>query len=455
MVELQTRSDELRTSFISHSSIQVRWRGINLLCDPWLSGTVFNDSWELQPAPDLNQVDVEGLTHLWISHEHPDHFHLPSLRWIADQIDPASVAVLSQEWNSEKLFSAMRDLGFRKFIPMPHLKSIEIADGFDVFVYAHKQLDSALGVLIDGEPALLNINDTELSVRDREILRSTHGEFPLLFNQFSIGGYDGNPDLSRVEAMAAHMLDKLVTDHQALGAEITVPFASFVQFNRPDNAHLNAFHNTALQAVEHLEASACHARLLRPTSAPMNFDEIKGSDDRAWYRDWYESADQPLTPIESVTFHTCQQAFAQRSTAWKSRTNRLVFSRLSPVSVWIDDLQHAAVLDFARCELTSEPGLTADSCELVINSQPLWFTFATPFGLQTLGVSGRYRFNRYPPSWRWVRLISSLSNADIHLGLRSLLRPQFLRMVASRAASLPGQLRQQAARVTSSGSVPA
>lgn len=448
-------SAELRTSFIGHSCIQIRWGEINLLCDPWLSGTVFNNSWELQPPPDLTRVDLEGLTHLWISHEHPDHFHLPSLEWIADQVDASTVTVLTQQWNSGKIFDALATLGFRKFQPMTHMKPIALAPGFEAVVYAHKQLDSALGVLIDGEAQLLNINDTELSPSDRSALRTAFGPFPLLFNQFSIGGYDGHPDDERIEAMAAHMLEKLVVDHRALGADITVPFASFVRFNRPDNAHLNAFHNTALEAVDHLESHGCAARVLRSTSPAMSFAEIKRSDDRGWYEEWYRHSDEALAPVESVSFDECQRAFAERTAEWKRRTNRFAYRRLEPISVWLGDLEQAAVMNFATCTLVAEPdGVTPDSAQLVINSQPLWFAFTTPFGLQTLGVSGRYRFNRYPPSWRWVRLISSLANADIHLGFRSLLRPEFLRMVAGRAASLPGQIRQQVARVTPTGSVP-
>lgn len=49
-----------------------------ILCDPWFTGTAFNNGWRLlfENSHDINQIDFD---YIWISHEHPDHFFIPTL----------------------------------------------------------------------------------------------------------------------------------------------------------------------------------------------------------------------------------------------------------------------------------------------------------------------------------------------------------------------------------------
>ena len=50
-----------------------------LVTDPWLMGTCYFGSWGLdRPLADELAL-VLASEYLWISHGHPDHFHVPSL----------------------------------------------------------------------------------------------------------------------------------------------------------------------------------------------------------------------------------------------------------------------------------------------------------------------------------------------------------------------------------------
>jgi L-ascorbate metabolism protein UlaG (beta-lactamase superfamily) len=53
---------------------------VSLRGDPWLKGEAFNESWTLYPQPIVRDEDVARVTHVWISHEHPDHLSIPTIK---------------------------------------------------------------------------------------------------------------------------------------------------------------------------------------------------------------------------------------------------------------------------------------------------------------------------------------------------------------------------------------
>src|SRR6516225_2170000 len=71
----------LRT--LGHACLALYRRGEppTLITDPWLVGSVYWRSWWLQNYPTPGEVDwLARSLHAYITHEHPDHFHMPSIR---------------------------------------------------------------------------------------------------------------------------------------------------------------------------------------------------------------------------------------------------------------------------------------------------------------------------------------------------------------------------------------
>ena len=438
--------NRLKVELIAHACIRIESQHSVVLCDPWFSGYAFNDGWRLEPMPDPDKINLDGLTHIWISHEHPDHLHFPTLKAIADRIDPASVEVLFQETNSKKVFNALDGMGFTRHRVLRHLERSPLDEQMQVFVYAHRHLDSCLGVVFKGKNALLNINDTELNLQDCKIIRQKFGTFRLLFNQFSIAGFEGYFDREQMEINRVEVLGKMVQHHRNLGADITVPFASYMSFAKPDNHELNEFANTSLDAKDHLESNGCQCALIEPTSGGSWLDDILADDATDYYRTYYEARRLQLDDVESVSIEDCVQAFAGRTEVWKSKTNPFIYGKIREVTAYIEDLRVCVVLDFQQCQLLTRKDLSSADCDLRINSQPLHQAFSTLFGIQTLGVSGRYRFERQVPSWKLVRIISSLSNTEVFLSLRGLVNLPTIRWAWNRRHGLLAQIRQQVER---------
>jgi L-ascorbate metabolism protein UlaG (beta-lactamase superfamily) len=90
----------MKIRFVSHASFCVEACNTSLLTDPWLFGKAFNNGWALlSPAAEVHWPEID---YVWISHQHPDHLHFPTLK----SIDPQQrrrLTVLYQKHGSARI----------------------------------------------------------------------------------------------------------------------------------------------------------------------------------------------------------------------------------------------------------------------------------------------------------------------------------------------------------------
>lgn len=98
-------------TMVGHAAVVLDFGETVLWTDPWLVSRAFNDSWEINPSPVLDPTLRSRITHIWISHEHPDHFNVPTLRSLVDEFS-GRVEVLIQEHVAREPALFLRDLGF-------------------------------------------------------------------------------------------------------------------------------------------------------------------------------------------------------------------------------------------------------------------------------------------------------------------------------------------------------
>jgi len=430
----------MQISMIGHSTATIAGQGFHVLCDPWLSGRVFNNGWGLSPEPVFDRAELDRIDHLWISHEHPDHLHFPTLKDFPDAFKQR-VIVLYQQNNSDKVWGALGKLGYRNFRAIPHATEQPLGTGgASLMVYQHRHLDSALA-LRDSSGKVVNLNDAELTRDDCRTLRKAFGDFDVVMRQFSIAGYEGVPTL--VPAQLAAVLRTLVEHHRWLGARATIPFASFMHFCRPDNAALNGGVNTALDAKAALDRHGLHAHLMFP-GRTRTLDEITaGEGDVEAFERFYATRQFEIDPCDPVTpLETLQAAFRATVSAWRSKFPAVLVNRIGAVPVRVLDHDRNYVMDFRTGEFTA----TAGPAILHVNSQPLHFAFSTPFGIQTLGVSGRYGLTHLSRGWKLVRILSSLYNAELYLRPKYILSGRNVAWAWSRRRGLTATLAQQFSR---------
>ena len=107
----------MKLEFVNHSSFVADTHGVRLICDPWIEGLAFNKGWDLLAKTRLGYEDFRDITHIWFSHEHPDHFYPPNLLRIPEGYRKR-ITVLFQTTRDRNVASFCTSAGFKEVIEL-------------------------------------------------------------------------------------------------------------------------------------------------------------------------------------------------------------------------------------------------------------------------------------------------------------------------------------------------
>ena len=99
--------------FINHASVIVSDDNISLLSDPWYQGEVFHKGWNLlHEISDTSILDIlKNITHIWISHEHPDHFSILFFKKFSDVIKQHKIKIFFQKTEDRRVYKYLISQG--------------------------------------------------------------------------------------------------------------------------------------------------------------------------------------------------------------------------------------------------------------------------------------------------------------------------------------------------------
>jgi UDP-MurNAc hydroxylase len=427
----------MKIHFIGHACIVAECADTSILIDPWRSGKIFNNSWTLRPDPVLDPSLLDRIDYIWISHEHPDHCHFPTLGSFPDSFKQR-VTILFQTRDSAKMLAAFKGLGYQHFRLLPHRELVPLTAqststrGTKVYCYHAGLMDSALAV-IDDQQVILNANDARISTSECKLILKDLKHVDVLLNQFSLAAYAGfEPPERYLPERALQVLRNVSEVHRALDAKVTIPFASFIYFSSEDNKYVNPFANTVGDAYDYLNKQGQAAAVLYPgdiyeIGAPH--DSSQALQRYAALPGWDELA---YDPIETKPLSDIFEAYRVMSQQIIERYPRALLLLLRPVTIRIPDLDKTVEFSLAKGQIAeTQESYQAD---LSINSQPLWFGFKFPFGIQTLGVSARFKLHQNIRNWKMHRILFSLNNGGIYLKPKYVFTTDFMNYVRSRLA---------------------
>ena len=402
----------MKLTFVGHAGFLAEEADVVLLTDPWLDGTVFNDSWSLYPKPKFEDDQWRKVTHIWISHEHPDHLNIPTIRAIPPNARK-NITLLFQRHYDTLLLDWFQSQGFREVIELQHGKPTQLGAQFSITCYQEGLIDS--GLLIEGEQTrILNLNDSQMPSSSLTRLKAEIGLIDVLFNQFSIAEWPGNPDdVSGRTKVAERVLNRFVRDFEEMEPRYLIPFASFVRFSHRENSFMNSGVNTVddVAAVIPEERLVC---LYPGDEWTVEDGQFPGSDAalKQYTSDWKAIADQELGESESVALPEVLNAINERIRDIQGCYHRFVLDRTVPVSFYMTDLSAAIWVNMKVGAHITE--LSEKECMVSLASQALLFTFSKRFGLPTLGVSGRYKINHSEDAFRRLKKLGSAYAAGFH-----------------------------------------
>ena len=144
-----------KITLVGSAALLIEWEGFNILTDPWIKGLCMLDSWVNYPPSKIKVDELPKIDAIWISHEHSDHFHIPTLM----EFDK-NIPIYVPDYDEKRLERKLRQIGFKKVISMIPEKNYKLSSKINAISFSrgHVFTDSILYLQL-GNFSLLNVND--------------------------------------------------------------------------------------------------------------------------------------------------------------------------------------------------------------------------------------------------------------------------------------------------------
>jgi UDP-MurNAc hydroxylase len=378
----------VKIRFVSHASFSIENHSTTLLCDPWLFGGAFNNGWALlSPAAPVNWEQVD---YIWISHQHPDHLHFPTLK----SIDPSHrrrVTMLYQKHASQRIPKVLRGLGYSSVQELSLNKWTSFRGGIEVMCGSAGSMDSWIAMRADGV-TVLNLNDCMIEPRHLAQVSKLVGKTTILLTQFSFANWIGNgkDELGEV----GRKLRDLEFRVKFLQPEATIPFASFIYFCNQENSWMNEFSITPRRVAD-LNLSRVNfmypgdewdsdVRIFRSAEAVEKYMADMARP----------KSIAPTPPAPSMA--VLEQAVNRTLRTVRSRFGAFAIRQIPTFSIYLRDVDKVLLVRPAgTCELQEATQETSASARYVMCSQVAWYAFAYSWGWGAMEVSGMYSDRRF------------------------------------------------------------
>jgi UDP-MurNAc hydroxylase len=389
----------MKIEWVNHASFILEHDGVRLISDPWIDGTAFDHGWKHIVPTEFGHDDFAGITHIWLSHEHPDHFSPKNLQAIPAEVR-ARITVLYHRGVDHRIGAFCRNAGFQSIHELEPSAWLKLSDDLRVRCEEAGSGDTWLAAR-SGTETLLNINDSYLAHRWRleRIADMVGGPIDVLLTQFSYANWEGNPeDVQHRRTVAADHLDWMRLQCEVLKPRFVIPFASMVWFCHEENYYLNAEMNTIASSYaylrDHVDATPV-AMVPAETWVVGEPHDSEAALER--YEPFYARAavnPELLTspPIEEAELARLATRFFKllrkhnpRWALWLAR--RLGLLKPARVHVW--DHGRSYVLSPERgLERIDLPEV---ECDVAVGSESLGYMLRFLWGGATLHVNGRFR----------------------------------------------------------------
>lgn len=387
----------MKITFLNHACFLVEQGNTVLLNDPYLKGTAFNDGWDLI----INDVDFTFSKSknyfIYYSHEHPDHFSVPFLNEINDDIKK-NITIIYQETKDARVRSFLIKKKF-KVIEVANQQKLKLDKNFYITVGKVPFYDSWALIEVDGRK-VLNANDCILEAPERvKDIEKITNKIDVLFTQFSYANWveGGKNSKSARQDLAKEKLLRIKLQAKILNPSYIVPFASMVRFCHEENSYMNDSINTPRDTIDFIANETQSTPYLMVPYEEWDGETSKdnGSAISFWDAAYKSALTRPLIKLkEKYSPEDLFLAHSQMISRVKARNNFMLISLLSLVKVIPHQL--FSVKDLNLCmKFSWHSGLELVKNEkhkncVGIASDSLYFLFANDFGIDTLNVNSRF-----------------------------------------------------------------
>lgn len=402
----------MKIEWVNHASFIIEHDGVRLMTDPWLEGRAFDHGWAHLVPTTFRYPDFATITHVWVSHEHPDHFAPKNLLAIPAEIR-ARITLMFHEGVDFRIGTFCRNAGFGEVVQLKAGRWHRLAN--DLRIKCEEASGDTWLAVRSHDTTLLNLNDSIFAYQWRiaALRRKVGAPIDVLMSQYSYANWVGNPDQpEKHRQAAAEMLDRLRTQMAILQPRYAIPFASMVRFCHTENAYLNEAMNHVGAAHDVIAESATTPIVLYPgeTWNVGALHDSQASIER--YRPHYEAVARQTDLVESPSVPIPELArladrfwrtIRRRNPPWTLWLAQRA-GRLEPARIWLWD--HAAAVELSADGGLTEIDLAEGDCDVAMGSESLQYQLRYLWGGSTVQINGRYRAPPGGAHGRWVRLVN-------------------------------------------------
>ena len=426
--------------FINHASVVVSDGETSILSDPWYAGDAFHKGWNLlhetPPQEVLNMLDT--ITHIWISHEHPDHFSISFFKSFADKIKDMSIKILFQKTKDKRVLKFLSAQGF-EVQELDFNKRTLLSNNYKITCIKDGFYDSGLFIESNDEK-ILNLNDCEITSENRaDEVFSITGEVDVLLTQFSFAAWKGGTENKRWrDEAAAEKINTMRLQIRKFNPKVVIPFASFVYFSNVENFYLNDAVNKPKDLIEKLGNDSQKIMIMAP------FDKL-GENGLSATVDAIAFWERKYAEIEPVNKYEINHLEQLRESFYKyceriHKTNNInlvkILRTLSPIrafkpcQVRLNDLDITVKFDYVSKTFQE----TREEALISMQSESLNFIFKNSFGFDTLTVNGCFdevAKNGFVSATKTLA-IENLNNLGIKIELKTLFNFSIIKLFLTR-----------------------
>ena len=406
----------MKLTLINHASVLIEKDDFCFLTDPWYFGTVFNDSWGLQfKTPEkLIEKALDKTTHIYISHEHPDHLHFPTLKKLAKNFKN-KITLIIQDLPRKEVKYALEKIGFENIIEANHRHFIKLTDNIILYIYSVFPVDSACALIetneIGEKKIILNCNDTELSNYDLKLIKHDLKKVNLILNQFSFATYNGNPDfINQTEAQKNHIVSSFIKEQKYFKADLSIPFASFSYFCTEDNYFLNDYKTDLKFLKSELKKNRLKSFFLLPGDS-IDLKNLNNFKEREL--DEFEKNSNLKLKIDYKPISTdkINESFYDCVKHLSAHFPKFLIKLIGKFIIFCPDIKTYILINFKN--FTFKIFNEKIDPDLIIYSQPLGYALAHSWGLNSLTIGGRLICLKKQKKLFFFRILMAMSNSNI------------------------------------------
>ena len=413
--------------FVNHASVLIGNEKNSILSDPWYSGTAFNDGWSLLYENKKEKI-IEVLkktTHIWISHEHPDHF---------------SIKFINEFYNFIKskifIFQKTQDKRVINFLKSKKFKVIELKDGEkfkineDLMIQIQKVdfYDSALIINLENKK-IFNINDCPLKEENDIInFKKKYGYCDILLTQFSYAGWKGGKkNLAWRKLAGKEKIEAINLQSKIFNSKITIPFASFIYFSDPLNFYLNDSVNLPKKILEEFNYKEKNLIFLKPYQN-INLDNLDNIENNLdfWQSKFEEISNKKIIFNEEKNSYKILRKYFDIYYQRIMKKNSLLMLKImknfpflnifSPIVINLVDTKDNIYIDLVNCRFEK----TTEKAEISMHSKSIKLIFLQDFGFDTLIVNGCFEELKHNSFLKISKFfaIGNLNNMNIYVNYK-------------------------------------